>query len=117
MPGKPRVSSIGSVDYTFVQAHWHTPSENTVDGEHAAMEGHFVHSLASGSTTYLAVIAVLYDLSETCNEHLDEFWAAMPTDAARSGEKRPVTGLDSHHHYCARTSSTLHALARRCTMP
>jgi len=94
-PGQSKVSSIGSVDYTFVQAHWHTPAENTIDGERAAMEGHFVHSAVSGSTNYIAVIAVLYDLSETCNQHLDEFWAAIPTDAPRSGAQLPVPGLDS----------------------
>lgn len=28
VPGQTKLSTIGSLDYTFVQAHWHTPSES-----------------------------------------------------------------------------------------
>ena len=86
---KKKPNKIGPTDYQFVQVHWHTPAENTIDGERAAMEGHFVHSSTSGSATYLAVVAVLYDLSPTCNEVLDDFWDQFPTDAARMA---PPTG-------------------------
>ena len=78
VPGEELINTIGTLDYKFAQVHWHTPSENTVNGEHAALEGHFVHSHASGDATYLAVIAVLYDLSSECNKELDTFWDQMP---------------------------------------
>jgi len=47
-----------SQKYTLTQYHFHAPSEHTIDGEHADMEVHFVHSDGAG---HLAVVAVLYD--------------------------------------------------------
>jgi len=79
-------SMIGGNKFNFYQVHWHTPSENTVDGKHAAMEVHFVHQLADakvgGSLHRLAVIGMLYDLDpdDKCNEFLDKFWGFFPTD-------------------------------------
>ena len=53
----------------------HVPSENTLDGQHAAMEAHLVHQIAEpeyvGSNAHLAVVAVLYELGARCNEQLD----------------------------------------------
>ena len=60
--------------YNFFQVHWHTPSENTIDGRSFPLEAHFVHQLADdelrpaggdadgdtslvGSLDHLAVIA------------------------------------------------------------
>jgi len=72
-------SMIGSSKFNFYQVHWHTPSENTVNGNFFAMEAHYVHQLDDASLigTYhrLAVIAVLYELDSECNTFLDEFWA------------------------------------------
>ena len=48
-------------EYTLTQYHFHAPSEHTIDGEHADMELHFVHSNDAG---HLAVVAVLYDEGE-----------------------------------------------------
>ena len=45
-------------EYTLTQYHFHAPSEHTIDGEHADVEVHFVHSDGAG---HLAVVAVLYD--------------------------------------------------------
>jgi carbonic anhydrase len=47
--------------YTLTQYHFHAPSEHTIDGEHAEVEIHFVHSDGAG---HLAVVAVLYDEGE-----------------------------------------------------
>jgi len=65
--------------YNFYQVHWHTPSENTIDGAHFPLEAHFVHQL-NGSTGYtnLAVIAVLYELQEDCSDFLGDFWGYFP---------------------------------------
>ena len=91
-PGQTIKGRIGKLQYSFVQVHWHTPSENTIDGAHAALEGHFVHQYVSGGATYLAVLAVLYDLSDDCNEGLEQFWPDFPIDAAQAAE--PISGLD-----------------------
>lgn len=42
--------------YDLIQFHFHTPSENTVDGLHYPMETHFVHADKSGK---LAVVSVM----------------------------------------------------------
>jgi carbonic anhydrase len=83
-------SMIGGSKYNFYQVHWHTPSENTIDGLNAAMEAHFVHQLANdpnanagnpfGPVGYhrLAVIGLQYQLGLTCNAELAHFWDFFP---------------------------------------
>jgi carbonic anhydrase len=44
--------------YKLTQYHFHAPSEHTIDGKHADVEVHFVHSDSAGQ---LAVVAVLYE--------------------------------------------------------
>ena len=47
---------VGDRVYRLVQFHFHTPSENTIDGLHYPMETHLVHKDANGQ---LAVIALM----------------------------------------------------------
>lgn len=42
--------------YDLLQTHFHTPSEHAVDGRHAPMEQHLVHSDADGNLLVLAVL-------------------------------------------------------------
>ena len=54
---------MSSQKYVFVQAHWHTPSEHTVEGRHYAMEMHVLHK----STTQphrLLVVAIFFQQSQ-----------------------------------------------------
>jgi carbonic anhydrase len=55
----PRAASLqfGALRYELLQFHFHAPSEHTIDGEHAEVELHFVHSDGEG---HLAVVAVLF---------------------------------------------------------
>jgi carbonic anhydrase len=73
---------IGGAKYDFYQVHWHTPSENSIDGKLFALEAHFVHQLADdalhGTYHRLAVIGLLYELDATCNTFLDKFWGSFP---------------------------------------
>jgi len=79
-------SMISGDKFNFYQIHWHTPSENTVNGHHYAMEAHFVHQLNDtalhGGYHRLAVIGLLYTLGSTadCNAHLTKFWDVFPAD-------------------------------------
>jgi len=82
--GTPKgYSMIGGEKYNFYQVHWHTPSENTIDGKSFALEAHFVHQLADtalvGTNHRLAVIGLMYELGE-CNKFLDMFWSQIPTE-------------------------------------
>jgi len=80
-------SEIGTQRYNFYQVHWHTPSENTIDGKSFALEAHFVHQFADpdlvGGYNRLAVIGLLYELGE-CNPLLDEFWSTFPVESGVS---------------------------------
>jgi carbonic anhydrase len=92
--GEPKgYSMINGAKYNFYQVHWHTPSENTVDGKSFPMEAHFVHQLDDtalhGTYHRLAVIGLLYELGE-CNTFLDYFWNTFPETkgtAAYDGEE------------------------------
>jgi carbonic anhydrase len=76
-------TSILGEKHLFYQVHWHAPSENRIDGTQFAMEAHYVHQLNDsrlvGTNSRLAVIAVMYALSDQCNAELDLFWEALPT--------------------------------------
>lgn len=60
--------------YDLLQIHWHTPSENRIEGESFPMEAHFVHSDPDGK---LAVIGVMYKLGEA-NKAISAIWDTMP---------------------------------------
>ena len=86
-------SMLRSQPADFLQVHWHTPSENTIDGKSFAMEGHFVHQLESefaderAGTDHLAVLGVMYELGE-CNPVLDAFWARFPPEKGEAAAPR-----------------------------
>ncbi|RMF38358.1 MAG: hypothetical protein D6754_07685 [Alphaproteobacteria bacterium] len=49
--------------YDLIQFHFHAPSEHTVDGNHLAMEAHFVHRAEDGGLAVIAVMMVPGDLN------------------------------------------------------
>ena len=66
--------------FQLKQFHFHSPSENTINGESFPLEAHFVHVAEDGS---LAVVSVLFQIGEE-NEALARLWKQMPRKA---GEK------------------------------
>jgi carbonic anhydrase len=52
---------VDGKDFTLKQFHFHTPSENHVDGKEYPLEAHFVHSDEDGN---LAVVAVFFKVGE-----------------------------------------------------
>lgn len=72
--------TIGGNVYKLAQFHFHSPSEHTIDGKHAAMEMHLVHKDAAGK---LAVIGVMIEEGQK-NPALEPLWAHMPTAPGRS---------------------------------
>ena len=103
--------------FGFAQAHWHTPSENTIDGRHSILEGHFVHKLEGGTvrpcapyptspngrgcapqllapgyvSQALAVLAVLFELSDDCDNDLAQFWDAFPLELGSAAPLKTAT--------------------------
>lgn len=60
--------------FELKQVHFHTPSENHVDGQEFPLEAHFVHADAEGN---LAVIAVMFKEGAE-NVALEKLWHEMP---------------------------------------
>jgi len=78
---------VGDQTYSLLQFHFHTPSEETITGKHAAMVAHFVHKNAAGQ---LGVIAVLMQPGPiTKNEAYAPIFDHLP----RPNEKITVEGL------------------------
>ncbi len=65
---------LGGTQYELVQYHFHSPSEHTIDGEHAQLEIHFVHKSAAGE---LAVFGLLVEEGEH-SVMLEPIIAALP---------------------------------------
>jgi len=78
---------VESGRYKLLQFHFHTPSEEMVNGAHYPLVAHFVHKSDEGR---LAVVAVLFKEGKA-NAALAPVFAAMP---AEEGGKAPLASLD-----------------------
>lgn len=88
------VFTFGDKTYNLKQVHFHTPSEHTLDGQHAPMEMHMVHQAADGT---LAVVAAFIQEGKTPNENFSKIIANLPN---AKGETRHVadSNLDLKMH-------------------
>lgn len=77
------IAKIGDRLFGLLQFHFHTPSENHVNGIPYPLEAHFVHRSADG---VLAVIGVLIAEGDA-NTELEKILANSP---AAAGESRPL---------------------------
>ncbi|NEV61189.1 carbonic anhydrase [Thiorhodococcus minor] len=72
--------TVDGHDYALKQFHFHTPSENHINGKEYPMEAHLVHADADGN---LAVIAVMFEEGAE-NGALAEPWSVIPDHADQS---------------------------------
>ena len=70
---------IDNKEFELKQFHFHTPSENEIDGKSFPLEAHFVHQAKDGS---LAVVAVLFEDGKD-NPVLEKIWEKMPKEAGK----------------------------------
>jgi carbonic anhydrase len=75
--------STEGLEFELVQFHFHSPSENRIQGELFPLEAHFVHKGANGE---LAVLAVLFR-SGAAEPGLESIWANIPKEA---GERKAL---------------------------
>jgi carbonic anhydrase len=68
---------VGGHQYDLKQFHFHSPSENTIDGQSFPLEMHLVHADDNGG---LAVVAILFNEGNE-NAHLQKLWSYMPKEA------------------------------------
>ncbi len=71
--------TVDGIQFDLKQFHFHTPSENNINGNSFPLEAHFVHASKDGK---LAVVAVMFDEGAE-NEALKELWSVMPTEAGK----------------------------------
>jgi len=74
--------SVGNHTFELKQFHFHSPSENTIEGHSYPMEAHFVHADKAGN---LAVIAVMFKPGKH-NAELEKAWEHMPHEAESKNE-------------------------------
>lgn len=70
--------------FELKQVHFHTPSENHIQGQDFPLEAHFVHADAEGN---LAVIGVMFKEGAE-NAALAKLWSEMPM---HGGERHPLS--------------------------
>ena len=95
--------SISGEKYQLLQVHFHSPSEHTIDGEHASMEAHFVHI---NSQNQLAVVGVMLKKGSH-SSFIDTLWRHMPASPGGPNMVSNVSvnaadllpGERSYYHY------------------
>jgi carbonic anhydrase len=78
---------VGDNAYELLQFHFHTPSEERINGKASAMVAHFVHRNAEGR---LAVVGVLIEAGKA-NPGFESILSHLP---AQAGETLTVDGLE-----------------------
>ncbi len=91
--------TVDGHSYTLKQFHFHTPSENEINGKSFPLEAHLVHADAHGN---LAVVAVLYK-EGAANKTIASVWKNMPMTAGTEKETGETVNaadlLPANHDY------------------
>ena len=66
--------TVDGIKFELKQFHFHSPSENNINGKSFPLEAHFVHASKDGK---LAVVAVMFEEGKA-NDALTELWDQMP---------------------------------------
>ena len=65
---------VDGIKFELKQFHFHTPSENHIDGKSFPLEAHFVHADERGN---LAVVALMFEYGKE-NTALEKIWSKIP---------------------------------------
>ncbi|WP_457747722.1 carbonic anhydrase [Sulfurimonas sp.] len=79
--------TIDGEKFELKQFHFHTPSENQIDGKNFPLEAHFVHAAKNGDLT---VVAVMFEDGKE-NAVINKIWKKMPHQAGT----KTLCGLSS----------------------
>ena len=71
---------VDGIEFALKQFHFHTPSENQIEGQSFPLEAHFVHASKNGK---LAVVAVIFKDGKE-NPIIKKIWNKMPHKAGDS---------------------------------
>jgi len=70
--------TVDGSTYNLLQYHFHTPSENVINGKSYPMEMHLVHANSDG---HLAVVGVMFDVVKKRNTKMMKILRALPLNA------------------------------------
>ena len=70
--------TVDGTTYNLLQYHFHTPSENVINGKSYPMEMHLVHANSEGN---LAVVGVMFEVAKKRNTKLMTILRALPLNA------------------------------------
>jgi carbonic anhydrase len=91
--------TVDSMVFELKQFHFHSPSENTINGKSFPMEAHFVHADAKGN---LAVVALMFEEGGS-NKLLEKVWPNVPQVENGKAALLPVVSaadlLPGNHDY------------------
>ena len=79
---------IDGKNFELKQFHFHSPSENEINGKHFPLEAHFVHLDKEGN---IAVVALMFQEGKQ-NEALEKVWQKLPLKA----EEKTALTLDAN---------------------
>lgn len=86
--------TVDSTVFELKQFHFHSPSENTIDGKSFPMEAHFVHADAKGN---LAVVALMFEQGES-NKLLETVWPqVLQVENGKEALRPEVSAADLLH--------------------
>ena len=74
--------NIDGIDFELKQFHFHTPSENHINGKSFPLEGHFVHLDKDGN---IDVLALMFEEGKD-NIELAKVWSKMPLEADKTNK-------------------------------
>jgi carbonic anhydrase len=86
--------TVDDTDFELKQFHFHSPSENTINGRSFPMEAHFVHADAKGN---LAVVALMFEESAS-NKLLEQVWPHVPKVEDGKAELDPLVSATDLLH-------------------
>ncbi len=78
--------TVDGKTFNLLQFHFHTPSENLIDGRSLPMEAHFVHADRDGN---LAVVALMFEKGEE-NPMIKKLWEKLPENIGETNTLDPV---------------------------
>ena len=77
---------IDGMTFSLLQFHFHSPSENLLEGKSFPLEAHFVHKNPKGD---LAVVALLFEYGPE-NKVIQRLWEKIPENAGEKAKIEPT---------------------------
>ncbi|KAJ3242683.1 hypothetical protein HDU78_001230 [Chytriomyces hyalinus] len=91
-------TSLYDNEFPLTEIAFVSHSEHTIDGAYAPLELEFTHRLVTNKGTYVAIVSIMVQYSDTDNEWFDQFLKALPgySGDVKSCEKLNLAPISDH---------------------